>query len=128
MSTLTNYIVIRSDPFELQAEQQRTFTFELPGELVMDLNAARPILAYKISPLALSSWATRTTLVIDMNEHRLAYLQLEHTIPRGLWEIFPAYFLYVNSTNLVQFRLLSGAVQLADVVLWFQRQASSDKS
>jgi len=120
MSTLTNYIVIRSDPFELQAEQQRTFTFELPGGLIMGLNAVRPLLAYKISPLALLPCDARATLVIDMNDHRVVCLQVEQTILRGVWEIFPGHFLRASSTNMLQFRLLSGVVRLADVVLWFQ--------
>lgn len=121
MSILIDYLVISSDPFELQVDQQRTFTFELPGGLVLGLNTARPLLAYKVGTLALPRCAARATLAIDINDHRLVSLQVEQTILRGLWEAFPGHFLHADTTNTVQFRLLSGAVRLADVVLWFQR-------
>jgi len=122
MPLITNYLVISSTPFELQDDQQRTFVFELPGGLVMGLSAARPLLAYKVKPLALRDDNARVTLAIDMNDHRLVSLQIEQTILRGMWEIFPDHFLRANSTNMLQFRVLNGSVQLADIVLWFQHR------
>lgn len=121
MPILTSYLVISSATFELQAEQQRTFIFELPGALVVRVNTAQPLLAYQVKPLT-SQNDSSATLAIDVNDHHLVNLQLEQAMLRGVWESFPGYFLRANSTNLLQFRLLSGAVQLVNVVLWFQRE------
>jgi hypothetical protein len=121
MSILTDYIVISSDPFELETDQQRALTFELPGGLLMRNSLARPLLAYKVQPLASPAAHPSAVLTIDINNHRIVSLTLEQAILCGLWEAFPGQFLQEGATNIVQFRLLRGQVRLADVVLWFQR-------
>jgi hypothetical protein len=124
---MTDYIVISNDPFELQAEQQRTFTFELPGGLCIGISMARPILAYKVRPLSSPPFSARAELAIDVNEHEIARVQLAQDILCGLWETFPGHLLYANTTNTVQFRLLDGAVRLATAVLWFQRHTRTTR-
>jgi hypothetical protein len=120
MPTLTDYLIISSGAFELQAGQQRTFPFELPGGLPIATSTARPILAYKARPLPLSPFHANAELAIDINEHETVRVQLVQNILCGLWEAFPGQLLYADTTNSVQFRLLGSIIRLATVVLWFQ--------
>lgn len=122
MPILTHYIVIYSDPFALQAEQQRTFTFEAPGDLVTDLSSARPLLAFQGKTMA-ANLNEGTTLVIAVNEHVIRQWETTQKNQCAMWTAFQGRLLCPNSTNTLHFRLLYGAVQLAEVVLWFQRRA-----
>lgn len=115
-----DYLVISNAPFTLQAEQRYTLTFLLPGDLLLGPSLLRPLLGYKVG--CLPGRDSSAELMIVINEHRVAQAAVEHERLQGLWEVFPGRWLKAQVANTVQFCLLRGAVQMADVVLWFRRK------
>jgi hypothetical protein len=113
-------LVISNAPFTLQTEQRHTLTFLLPGDLRTGPSLLRPLLGYKVRRLP--GCDNPAELVIVLNDHRIAQTTVEHERLQGLWEVFPGRLLKAQVANTVQFCLLHGAVQVADVVLWFRRE------
>jgi hypothetical protein len=120
MSIQLDYLVISNAPFRLQIEQRHTLTFLLPGDLLIGPSLLRPLLGYKVKRLL--GCDNPAELMIMINDHTIAQAAVEHEHLWGLWEVFSGRLLKANAANTVQFCLLRGALQVADVVLWFRRK------
>ena len=118
MPTIADYRVLRDSHFDLEPDQERAFSFDLPN----DLADAKLVLAYQARPFPLPPFAAVATVDIGFQfQQHVDTVTIRGETVHGLWETFPRLAVNTDITNTLIFKSTLGKVRISDVVLWFQR-------
>jgi hypothetical protein len=125
---VSNYFVLQDIPFTLEGNQIKRF--EVPTPDLFHKPTARPVLQFRMLPLSdhLKFIVLLNDFVGDPNNIPADKIVFpydfdgsRHRILRGIHEVLDGNdFLPEGSTNIIDFRVVTGSVNIADVVLFFR--------
>lgn len=121
-TTLCDYQVLMGDSFTLDAatpDRERTLNFEVPSDFEFGTGARRPVLAFKITPLANSRFS------IFLNARKLTEPNFNESHTRAYWEAFSAATAFPEGASFsnpvpLRFVLSQGRARFEDVIMWYQ--------
>lgn len=121
MATIADYQVLFDGRFTLSGNvNDKTLKFSMPSNFVLGTNKAKPIIAFKITPI------TDIQLRIEMNFREvMGATNFKESLTRGHWTIFSATTAFPEGSSFpsevdVKFRSNEGTVHIDDVVIWYQ--------
>lgn len=112
------YQIIRDTEFTLGTDQDETFSFTLPQQLIRT-GARKPVLSFLVRPVGVIG---DMRFKVDLNDDPEVDATMQGSHKRGFWEVINNNIAKVG-TNTIHFRVLSGIgnVTFSDVVVWYQR-------
>jgi hypothetical protein len=120
MATRADYKVLRDDPFDLIAGEERELAFDLPD----DLSDNMLVVAYKARPTTAPPFQPVTTIDVSLRlQQHLDTVTIRGDTVHGLWETFPRAAVNTDITNRLVFGVTVGTARISDVILWFRRDA-----
>lgn len=120
MVTYADYKVLRDDPFDLIAGQERELPFDLPD----DLSDNMLIAAYKARPTTGPPFQPETTIDVSLRfQQHVDTVTIRGNTVHGLWETFPRAAVNTDITNRLVFKVTVGSARISDVIIWFRRNA-----
>lgn len=121
MATLADYQVLSDGRFTLGGNvTSKTLKFSVPSKFVFGTNKAKPVIAFKVTPI------DDIQLKIDVNNRTVMGLtNFNKSLTRGHWTIFSATTAFPEGSSFpsdvdVKFFCSSGTVHIDDVVIWYQ--------
>ena len=120
MRTFADYVVIRDTSVKLEMGKTKSYTFNLPTDVMVSSSNTRPIVAFVADPSKAKNLDFRVTL----NNSEVLKTNYSGEVRRGQWEVINHIYLKPGEENTMQLSVLngSGAVYISDIVLWFQRK------
>jgi hypothetical protein len=116
MKEVCEYNVIKDGSFNLEANEDKTYTFNLPNDAKIERYS---VLFYKLDP---SSSASNLKYDIEINSTKVESGSLTGGVMRSKHEAVQANIL-THGSNSIQYEVKSGSgsVTFSDVILYYRR-------